>query len=285
MDENPNCSMVGIIDDSSNKIEHNFMFLNDKTSNRFVDRTASMMIDNQNNHSNTFMGFQQTPNKFEASQQNLFDPAANHSSLSALFPSNSNMYQRKLFKSNHAHENSIAKKPETPVESSPKFEVTPAVQPFVKTPVTSERQYTPQPALYPQGEPKIHHDFAIQDMDEEYKTEFEQSKLSINPDVKNDDYCSLPHPSQFFGIKDINMFEDKTRKTGTGKSPLKYKLKSSLKSKSKKSKTKRKRDKKKCGPTMMSAIPGNTNFDTGYLNLFNPISNENAIPQINPYFH
>lgn len=164
MDEGPNHSMLGVIDDSSNKIEPNFMFLNDKNSNRYHDRNASMMFDNH--HSNTLFGLAGTPNKYEISQNNIFEQHPTHSNISALFPPiqvESNTFQKKLFKQeNDIEVDNQKQKPETPKKSPITKEVLeipnvlPAVQPFMHHRPVIHRQ---QKLQFAAQENKIHHDF------------------------------------------------------------------------------------------------------------------------------
>ena len=211
IDEGPNCSMLGMIDDNSSKIEHNYMFLNDKTNNsRFIDKTASMIFENQ--HSNSFLGLNGTPNKYEASQNYLFDQNASHSNISALFPNiQQNASQKKILKNFNNNENSQIKKPEVPVKPK-RQEVPPAVQPFIGKPALEISQkpsfIEPQQVNFTGMENnKFMHDNLMADFHEEVKHDHENTTNNLLP---SDPYpsaeCSLPHPTKLFGIKDLNMY-------------------------------------------------------------------------------
>lgn len=153
--------MLGIVDENSNKIDNNFMFL-DKTSNRYGDRGASMMFDH---HSNTFLGIQGTPKRFEVSQNNIFDPNANHS-ISMLFPRNeSNKFERSLFRPIPTNESNQLKKQEKIKENEMNYGVPPAVQPFLHKPemIETKQSFLQKPIVFPMVESKTHDELQNED--------------------------------------------------------------------------------------------------------------------------
>lgn len=223
IEDGPNWSMLGIIDENSNKIDHNFMFL-DKTSNRYGDKNASMMFDH---HSNTFLGLHGTPKKFEVSQNNIFEPSAGHS-ISMLFPRNeSNKFERSLFRPVVTNESNKLKTPEKTKDNDIGYGVPPAVQPFIHKPeiIIEKPSFMQPPIIFPIIGNKINQEIP------------DGSQLKDDNFNNDDQDWSLPHPTDLFGIKDISMLD----KTGGNKLDA---LKIGKKNKHKKSK-KLKRKKQK----------------------------------------
>ena len=199
-DDAPNHSMMCVNDDNSNNIEHKFMFANDTKISRMDEGPSMSMMFNQN--SNQYHAYQGTPNKIDVSQHPIFDHG-DHSNLSAMFP-------------NLGQEDHIPKKL------------------FHKEMINEDSQLGinllqgPHETIHDHESGKENEDFELahhnfENIPEPEKKINEDIPISMNDGPKGE--CSLPHPNDFFGLKDGKMSKSKLNRSKEAKSTKKTKNK------------------------------------------------------------
>lgn len=228
-DEGPICSMMGVIDEHSNNIDHKFMFGNESKTNKMEENNSiSNMFRNQ--YSNSFLMAHGTPKKFEASQNNVFDPNNEHSNISAIFPGlESNTLPKKLFQKDLQNEpmqfgGNIApkRKQSTPIKEAENG--------------NNRISHALTPELLPQQ-------YLSQEM-EVPDIQIDEPERKINEDIplvfgqNSKEECSLPHPMDLFRLQDKGMAQNSSKASNKHET-------NELKGKGKKSKKQEKLSKSK----------------------------------------
>lgn len=289
-EDNPICSMMGVVDDNSNNADHKFMFGNDK-SRMEENHSMNMMFRQQNSNPYGTM-FQGTPKKLEISQNHVIDSNNEHSNISAIFAGlDSNTFHKRLFQNDKVNENSQFGPVSFKKTNTPKKNIEDKKE---EVDINLTPELAPQQFLQPIHEPKVI-------AEPECKIN-EDIPFTLNKNVQEE--WSLPHPMDLFGprskfhLSNSNFgAKSNDEENGSINKPI-------MKKKDKK-KLKRKRHKEKSsigininqmypmgypmgyqpGYPMGNSMINDMNFGYDPLNQMNTIICQNNTPAVNPYFH